>query len=229
MKTIELRSVLAGAVILAVGVAASACSEKGHHSFLPPPPQQQGPPAPSSLSYGAASFRFGVPGTDIAPLTPTSGGGAPTSHAITPSLPPGLSFDGSTGVISGRPTASGSITSYQVTASNAGGSTTATFTLHSFDASVEPGARRVDIQSFTFVDSTGSGSATTVQRGTVVTWVNLDAAQHFAQSTDTTQAWADVASYGQGGKQLVAMNRAGAFPYRCGVHNSMLGSVTVNP
>ena len=50
-------------------------------------------------------------------------------YSISPALPPGLSFDSATGIISGTPTGVFPATLYTVTASNAGGSSTATFTL----------------------------------------------------------------------------------------------------
>jgi len=50
-------------------------------------------------------------------------------YSISPELPPGLSFDSMTGVISGIPTGSFPTTLYTVTAGNAGGTSAATFTL----------------------------------------------------------------------------------------------------
>ncbi|MFN0291065.1 DUF6443 domain-containing protein [Pedobacter helvus] len=50
-------------------------------------------------------------------------------YSISPALPPGLSFDSVTGTVSGTPTGSFAATLFTVTASNAGGSSTATFTL----------------------------------------------------------------------------------------------------
>jgi Putative Ig domain len=52
--------------------------------------------------------------------------GAPTSYTISPSVPAGLNFAPSTGVISGTPTAITTQANYTVTATNAGGSTSAT-------------------------------------------------------------------------------------------------------
>ncbi len=56
---------------------------------------------------------------------PSSGGGAVASYAISPSLPPGLMFDGATGVISGMPAVGSPTITYTVTAANSGGSTQA--------------------------------------------------------------------------------------------------------
>jgi Putative Ig domain len=49
-----------------------------------------------------------------------------TSYAVNPTLPKGLSLNGSTGMIAGTPTTMTSEASYTVTASNSGGATTAT-------------------------------------------------------------------------------------------------------
>lgn len=50
-------------------------------------------------------------------------------YSISPALPPGLSFDSATGIISGTPSGAFPAILYTVTASNAGGTSTATFTL----------------------------------------------------------------------------------------------------
>jgi hypothetical protein len=65
----------------------------------------------------------------ITTVTNTSTGGAIASYAISPAAPSGLSFSTSTGQLSGTPTSIQSATNYTITATNAGGSATATFTL----------------------------------------------------------------------------------------------------
>jgi len=60
--------------------------------------------------------------TAITPLTPSNNGGTPSSYRISPALPAGLSFNTSTGVISGTPTAITGSATYVVTASNFVGS-----------------------------------------------------------------------------------------------------------
>jgi uncharacterized repeat protein (TIGR01451 family) len=70
----------------------------------------------------------------MATASPTSSGGVVTNWAITPALPAGLSFDNSTGAISGTPTAVSNSTTYTVTATNSGGSATATVTILVNDA-----------------------------------------------------------------------------------------------
>jgi len=83
---------------------------------------------PSGLSYTTATAVYTV-GTPITPNSPTSSGGAVTSYSVSPALPAGLTLSTSTGVISGTPTAVTATASYAVTASNTGGSTTATLSI----------------------------------------------------------------------------------------------------
>ncbi|RZK80568.1 MAG: hypothetical protein EOO92_07450, partial [Pedobacter sp.] len=80
---------------------------------------------PSDLTYVIAeNLQKDVAITSI---IPTYNGAGVSSFSIEPALPEGLSFNGITGVISGKPTEVRSNTTYEVTATNAGGSTTATF------------------------------------------------------------------------------------------------------
>ena len=83
------------------------------------------PVAPSALSYANINARVG---TAIGNVNPTVTG-TPTSYSIAPALPAGLSLNTTTGVISGTPSATAASATYTVTATNAGGSTTATLTI----------------------------------------------------------------------------------------------------
>jgi len=78
--------------------------------------------APSSLSYSANTANYCV-GTAITPNSPTSSGSTPTSYSISAALPAGLTFNTTTGIISGTPTTPSAATNYMVTATNACGST----------------------------------------------------------------------------------------------------------
>jgi len=84
------------------------------------------PAAPSDLSY--PSLPTFVVGTAIAPLKPTVHGDV-TSFSVSPALPAGLSLDTTSGVISGAPTSVTAKASHTVTATNSGGSTTATVSI----------------------------------------------------------------------------------------------------
>ncbi len=83
--------------------------------------------APSGLSYTTPNVF--TKGTAIASLSPTVSGGAITSCTIAPALPAGLSINATTGVISGTPTVVSAANTYTVTATNTGGSTTATLNI----------------------------------------------------------------------------------------------------
>ena len=82
--------------------------------------------APKNLTYSPNSSVGYVTGGTFTSMSPSSSGGAVSTYSISPSLPSGLSINGTTGVISGSPTATSSQTSYTVTATNSAGSTTAT-------------------------------------------------------------------------------------------------------
>ena len=81
-----------------------------------------------TISYGSTSLTL-EKGTTMTTETPTVGGGTITSWSVSPSLPAGLSLDSSTGAISGTPSAVTSSANYTITATNTGGSDTATITI----------------------------------------------------------------------------------------------------
>jgi hypothetical protein len=83
--------------------------------------------APSALTYSSSSYTF-KNNTAIATITPTVTGTV-TSCSASPVLPTGLSINNTTCAISGTPTTNQASTAYTITASNAGGSTTATFSI----------------------------------------------------------------------------------------------------
>ncbi len=79
------------------------------------------------------SFTY-TKGTAIAPLTPNSTGGTITNCTTTPSLPAGLSIAAGSCSITGLPTAIQGSTSYTITASNTGGSSSTTIMITVNDA-----------------------------------------------------------------------------------------------
>ena len=89
--------------------------------------------APSGLRYSTNQAVY-TAGVTIADNAPFSTGGAVVAYSIAPSLPAGLSFDMGSGVISGTPGALSAVTDYMVTATNSGGSTTATLQITVEDA-----------------------------------------------------------------------------------------------
>jgi uncharacterized repeat protein (TIGR01451 family) len=84
--------------------------------------------APNSLTYATNPASY-VKGTAISPNLPSNAGGAVTGYSVSPALPAGLSLDAVTGVISGTPAVVSAAATYTVTATNTGGSTTATLNL----------------------------------------------------------------------------------------------------
>ncbi len=86
--------------------------------------------APSGLTYGVNPAVYAA-GAAITPDVPawSVAGGTPTSFAVIGSLPQGLAVDGTTGILSGTPTTQAGQQSYTITASNTGGSTSATLIL----------------------------------------------------------------------------------------------------
>jgi len=77
----------------------------------------------------SSSSQSVIVNTAITTVTNTSTGGAIASYAISPAAPAGLTFNTSTGQLSGTPTSTQSATAYTITATNAAGSATQTFTL----------------------------------------------------------------------------------------------------
>ena len=84
------------------------------------------PPTTVAYSINPAVYSLGVP---ISANSPIYSGGAPTAYSISPALPPGLSFNAATGVITGTPTSETPAGSYTVNAANLYGCTTATLSI----------------------------------------------------------------------------------------------------
>lgn len=84
---------------------------------------------PTGLSYSQMTASY-TKGVAIANNVPTvTSGGAVTSYTVSPILPLGLTLIGSTGVISGTPTAVTAAKTYVVTGTNSSGSITASLNI----------------------------------------------------------------------------------------------------
>lgn len=143
-------------------VVAACGGGGGGNSPAPTPPVTP----PSGLSYTAAAQNYTV-GTAITALNPTVTGTV-TGYAISPALPAGITINSTSGVISGTPTAAQATTSHTITASNAGGSTTASISVTVIDVAPSIGYPQA---SYTFTTETGiSPLAPTSTAGTVVSW-----------------------------------------------------------
>jgi sugar lactone lactonase YvrE len=85
-------------------------------------------PAPVISSALTANGTYGVAYTSGSPLYRITASNAPTSYSVTGTLPGGITFDTSTGILSGTPTQSG-LFNVTVGAMNAGGTGTASLGL----------------------------------------------------------------------------------------------------
>ena len=139
--------------------------------------------APSSLTYNPSSFNL-AKGTAMTTVTPTSSGGAITSWTISSTLPAGLSFDTSTGAISGTPTAITAYASYTITASNTGGSDTATVTIIVNDAA--PSSITYSGSPFSLTKGVAMTSATPTASGGAVTFWSISPTLPTGLSFDTS-------------------------------------------
>lgn len=80
--------------------------------------------APPTIAFNPSEFLF-TQWVTITAINPQLSGNAADSFAISPALPSGLVFNTTTGSISGKPTMSLAQTSYTITATNSGGSSSA--------------------------------------------------------------------------------------------------------
>jgi hypothetical protein len=83
---------------------------------------------PTGLSYSSNPATY-TKDTAITNNMPTSSGGAVVSYSVSPALPAGLTLNTSTGIISGTPTTLTEASNYTITATNTGGSTTASLSI----------------------------------------------------------------------------------------------------
>jgi len=79
------------------------------------------PPPPDITAYTINPAEY-PQGQAIATNSPTVGGGAAASFAVSPAMPAGLSFNTTNGDITGTPTSATALVNYTVTATNLGGS-----------------------------------------------------------------------------------------------------------
>ena len=77
----------------------------------------------------------------------------------------------------------------------------------------------VSIKNFKFVPQD-----IVVNAGTTVVWTNEDTASHTVESSDSTLKSDELA---QGDTYKFTFTKAGKYDYKCGIHPSMHGSVTV--
>jgi hypothetical protein len=122
---------------------------------------------PPVISYSPGTFVF-TKNKTIAPISPTSTGGAVVSWSVDPALPPGLGFAARTGKITGRPTVISPEQTYTVTAANSGGAATATLTITVNDKA--PAFHYTPAAETFTIDTTIAPLTPVSTGGTVVTW-----------------------------------------------------------
>jgi len=83
---------------------------------------------PPTISY-SGSYTYLAGQTLSPPITPTLGGGTPTSCTASPTLPTGMVLNSTTCVISGTPTGDAAQQNYTITASNSAGSASGTVSI----------------------------------------------------------------------------------------------------
>ena len=119
----------------------------------------------ATTAIPATNLTVNTAATAFTPVT-ESGGTAPLSYSVSPTLPSGLSMASSTGAITGTPTATHSTTTYTVTVKDANNATaTATFTLKINSAVtattvISSTTLTVNQSSVNFTPVTGSGGTT---------------------------------------------------------------------
>jgi hypothetical protein len=120
----------------------------------------------------------------------TSTGGAIDTYSISPAAPAGLTFSTSTGLLSGTPTSVASTAEYTITATNASGSATRTFTL-TITAIVYavgdtgPGGGRIF-----YVAPVGTTFACGSTRGATCSYLEAAPALWNGGSSDPSRTWA---------------------------------------
>jgi hypothetical protein len=86
--------------------------------------------APTNLTYSSdPAIGYVSGGGTFTTMSPSNDGGAVASYSVAPALPPGVTINATTGVISGTPTQATAQAQYTVTATNATGSTTKAVTI----------------------------------------------------------------------------------------------------
>jgi plastocyanin len=84
---------------------------------------------------------------------------------------------------------------------------------------VQAGEVKISIANFAFDPAT-----LTIPSGTTVTWTNNDSASHNVTGDDGSWGSKSLAT---GGTFSYTFTKAGTFSYHCGVHPSMIASITV--
>ena len=125
-----------------------------------------------------------------------SAGGAVASYALTGTLPAGLTFDTSTGLITGSPTETKTATTYTITATNTAGSATATYQLRVTGdlGDIGPGGGRIFYYSATGFNCGPTHSATGSPTGGKCKYLEVAPSGWSGPLTDPQKVWAVLAT-----------------------------------
>ena len=105
------------------------------------------------------------------------------------------------------------------TSSDSDGANAVTTTVPGGSTVPPTGSATVEIRDFAF-----NPAELTVQPGTVVTWTNGDSETHTVEADDGSFVSPDLDS---GATFSFTFNEPGTFPYICGIHTSMSGTIVV--
>ena len=148
------------------GTCSLTTSQSGNSNFNAAVSETRNITISSSLSAPTISLTPSaetvVVNSAITGYTISNSGGAASSYSIS-DTPTGLTFDGATGLLSGSPSTVVAATAYTVTATNASGSSSATFTLTVIRANrtiaiTDPGSKTYGTDSFTVTSTTSPSS-----------------------------------------------------------------------
>jgi plastocyanin len=123
------------------------------------------------------------------------------------------------GVLAVALTACGSSTH---TSSPTTGAVAATTPSSATSAGTAAKTAKVDIVNFSF-----KPAKVTIPVGGTVTWKQVDSVGHSVQSTSKPPSWTTSPVMKPGQTFSHTFSKAGTYPYICGVHNYMMGTVVV--
>jgi len=132
--------------------------------------------APSGLSYNSGQTAIPLISTSVS-YSPTLSAGTSPTYSVSPPLPSGLSLNTSNGIISGTTPSSSNDTTYTITATNSGGSTTASFKIRIVyvNTTMTVGFYDDIVDNWGYVSNSLGSISNTSFRGTTISTLVFDA------------------------------------------------------